>query len=161
MPGATKVMEMTDHVIRVMQGNVRLRRVPAEVPSARQCQTSANASANIEGTVNLIDPPCSDNTSDVRMITDGTEVIIVVTWKKPLIVGPMPVRNMWCAHTRNDIDPMNSEAYSASVAPQGLARADFDHVSDDAKCRQHQHVDLGVREKPEQVLPRGSDFRLR
>jgi hypothetical protein len=31
------------------------------------------------------------------MITDGIEMIIVVTWKKPLITGPMPVRNMWCA----------------------------------------------------------------
>ena len=40
-----------------------------------------------------------------RMITDGTEMIIVVVWKKALIVVPMPVRNMWCAHTMNDMNP--------------------------------------------------------
>ena len=44
------------------------------------------------------------------MTTDGIEMIIVVTWKNALIVGPMPVRNMWCAHTRNDMNPMNSAA---------------------------------------------------
>ena len=37
-------------------------------------------------------------------------MIIVVTWKNALIVGPMPVRNMWCAQTMNDMKPMKSAA---------------------------------------------------
>ncbi len=54
-----------------------------------------NASANIPGTVNRIDPPQSESRSDDTMTTDGIEMIIVVTWKNPLMAGPMPVRNMW------------------------------------------------------------------
>ena len=53
-----------------------------------------NASANSAGTVNRIDPPWSDSSSDVTKITDGIDTIIVVTWKNALIVGPMLVRNM-------------------------------------------------------------------
>ena len=48
--------------------------------------------------------------SELRMITDGIEMIIVVVWKKALIVVPMPVRNMWCAHTTNDMKPRKTVA---------------------------------------------------
>ena len=39
------------------------------------------------------------------------------------------------------------------VAPERLARVVGDDFRDDAHRRQHQHVDLGVAEEPEQVLP--------
>ena len=64
-----------------------------------------NASAKSIGVVKRIDPPHSDISSDVRMMTDGIEMIIVVVWKNALIVVPMPVRNMWCAHTSIDMNP--------------------------------------------------------
>ena len=57
-----------------------------------------------------IDPPYSDRISELRMITDGIEMIIVVAWKNALMVVPMPVRNMWCAQTTNERKPStNSE----------------------------------------------------
>ena len=40
-----------------------------------------------------------------------------------------------------------------AVAPERLARVVGDHLGDDAHRRQDQHVDLGVAEEPEQVLP--------
>ena len=52
-----------------------------------------------------IEPPHSDRNSAVRMITDGIEMIIVVVWKKVAIAVPMPVMNMWCAQTMNDMKP--------------------------------------------------------
>lgn len=47
------------------------------------------------GVVNRIDPPQSDDRSEVTSTTDGTEMIIVVTWKNVPTEVPMPVRNMW------------------------------------------------------------------
>ena len=64
-----------------------------------------NASAKSIGVVKRIDAPTSDISSAVRMTTDGIEMIIVVVWKNALIVVPMPVMNMWCAHTTNDMKP--------------------------------------------------------
>ena len=67
-----------------------------------------NASANSIGVVKRIDPPHSDRIITVRMMIDGTEMIMVVSWKKVLMAVPMPVRNMWCAHTMKDMKPRNS-----------------------------------------------------
>ena len=64
-----------------------------------------NASANSIGVVKRIDAPQSDSSSAVRITTDGIEMIIVVTWKNALMLVPMPVMNMWCAHTMNDMKP--------------------------------------------------------
>ena len=64
-----------------------------------------NASANSIGVVKRIDPPHSDRIITDRMMIDGTEMIMVVSWKKVLIAVPMPVRNMWWAHTMNDMKP--------------------------------------------------------
>ena len=44
----------------------------------------------------------------MRMITEGIEMIIVVVWKKADITVPMPVMNMWCAQTTNDMKPTKS-----------------------------------------------------
>ena len=57
------------------------------------------------GVVKRIDAPHSDSSSAVRMTTDGIEMIIVVTWKNALMDVPMPVMNMWCAQTMNDMKP--------------------------------------------------------
>ena len=67
-----------------------------------------NASANIIGVVKRIDPPHSDRIITVRMTIDGTEIIMVVSWKKVLMAVPMPVRNMWWAHTTKDMKPRNT-----------------------------------------------------
>ena len=50
-----------------------------------------------------------------RMITEGIEMIIVVVWKKALIVVPIPVRNMWCAHTMNDMNPRKTAAKTSDL----------------------------------------------
>ena len=64
-----------------------------------------NASANSIGVVKRIDAPQSDSSSAVKITTDGIEMIIVVVWKKAAMVVPMPVMNMWCAQTMNDMKP--------------------------------------------------------
>ena len=65
-------------------------------------------SANSIGVLKRIDPPHSEMISAVRITTDGIEMIIVVVWKNAAIVVPIPVMNMWCAHTMNDMNPRNS-----------------------------------------------------
>ena len=65
------------------------------------------------GVVNRIDPPYSDTKNADRMTTDGIEMIIVVVWKNALIVVPMPVMNMWCAQTTNDMKPRNTIEYTS------------------------------------------------
>ena len=52
------------------------------------------AITNSIGVLNRIDPPQSEMNMQVRMITDGIEMIIVVVWKKVAIRVPMPVRYM-------------------------------------------------------------------
>ncbi len=58
--------------------------------------------------LNRIEPPHKEINRQVRMITDGMEIIIVVAWKKVAIFVPMPVRYMWCAQTMNDRNPTTS-----------------------------------------------------
>ena len=53
-----------------------------------------NASEKSIGVLNRIEPPQREMKSAVRMMTDGIEIIIVVVWKKVLILVPMPVRYM-------------------------------------------------------------------
>src|SRR6266550_6336949 len=80
------------------------------------------ASANSIGVVNRIEAPHSDNSSAVRMTTDGIEMIIVVVWKNALMVVPIPVMNMWCAHTMNDMNPMNTTEYTRARYPHNGLR---------------------------------------
>src|SRR5206468_12455437 len=84
-----------------------------------------NASANSIGVVNRIDAPHSDNSSAVRMTTDGIEMIIVVVWKNALIVVPMPVMNMWCAQTMNDMKPRKTTEYTSARYPHNGFRVLF------------------------------------
>ena len=53
-----------------------------------------NARAKSIGVLNRIDPPHSEMNRQVRMITDGIEMMIVVVWKNVLILVPIPVRYM-------------------------------------------------------------------
>src|SRR5438046_7990265 len=88
------------------------------------------ASANSIGVVNRIDAPHSDNSSAVRMTTDGIEMIIVVVWKKALIVVPMPVMNMWCAQTTKDMNPMKITEYTSALYPHNGLRVLLAMISD-------------------------------
>src|ERR1039458_7387016 len=67
-----------------------------------------NASANSIGGLNRIEPPQSEMSRHVKMITDGMEMSIVVAWKNAEIFVPMPVKYMWCAQTMNETNPMAS-----------------------------------------------------
>ena len=62
-------------------------------------------------------PPHSEPPAHVSTITDGIEMIIVVIWKKLLSVVPMPVRNMWCAHTTSDMPPSAATARPSARSP--------------------------------------------
>ena len=66
-----------------------------------------NASANFIEVGKRIEPRQSETRSEDRIATDGIEMIIVVVWKKVAIFWPMPVKNMWCAQTMNDMKPRN------------------------------------------------------
>ena len=73
------------------------------------------ASAKHIAVVKRMAPPHSVMTRQVSTITDGTDTTIVVIWKKLLSVVPMPVRNMWCAHTTSDQPP--SAATALTISP--------------------------------------------
>ena len=64
-----------------------------------------NANAKSIGVLNRIDPPQREIKKAVKITTEGIEIIIVVVWKKALIVVPIPVMNMWCAQTIKDMNP--------------------------------------------------------
>jgi hypothetical protein len=52
-----------------------------------------------------IAPPHRVTNKQLRMITDGMLMIIVVVWKKELMAVPIPVRYMWCAQTKKETNP--------------------------------------------------------
>ena len=62
------------------------------------------------GTPIAVNPAIAD-----QITMDGTEMIIVVAWKNALIAVPMPVMNMWCAHTMNDMNPKKSTEYTSDL----------------------------------------------
>ena len=51
-----------------------------------------NASANIEGVLNRMEPLQRLMNRQVSRMTDGMEMIMVVVWKKVATLLPMPVR---------------------------------------------------------------------
>ena len=113
-PRRHDVVEVGDDVIGVVQVDVR-RRSPSGSPvSPPMPNIGRNASAKSIGVVKRIDAPQSDRSSAVRMTTDGIEMIIVVVWKNALIVVPMPVMNMWCAQTMNDMKPRKITEYTSA-----------------------------------------------
>ena len=62
--------------------------------------------------------------------------------------------NMWCAHTPRLMKPMASvAAHHDGVAKDRLARENRNHLGEDRERRQHQDVDLGMAEDPEEVHP--------
>jgi len=54
-----------------------------------------NDNANSMGVLNLIDPPYKDINNAESIITEGTDIIMVVIIKKLLMVVPIPVKNIW------------------------------------------------------------------
>ena len=73
------------------------------------------ASTNSICVLKRIDPPHNEMKKQVRMITDGIEIIIVVVWKNVLIFVPMPVKYIWCAQTMNDRKPIESTEYTSDL----------------------------------------------
>jgi hypothetical protein len=71
--------------------------------------------ANNMGVLKRMDPPQSESMKQDNIITDGTDIIMVVVWKKILIPCPIPVINIWCAHTRNDIKPRKTTEYTRDL----------------------------------------------
>ena len=74
-----------------------------------------NDNAKSIGIVKRIDPPHSDKKKTVRIITDGIEIIMVVAWKKALMVVPIPVKNIWWAQTIKDMTPRKRIAYTKDL----------------------------------------------
>ena len=67
--------------------------------------------------------------------------------------GPMPVANMWCAHTPQPRKPIAMPGeHDDRVAEQRLAREHRKDLGDDAHAREDEDVHLGMAEDPEQVL---------
>ena len=67
-----------------------------------------NAITKSIGVLNRIEPPHNEINMQLKMMTDGIEMIIVVVWKNAEMVVPMPVKYMWCAQTINDRNPTAS-----------------------------------------------------
>ena len=66
----------------------------------------------------------------------------------------MPVMYMWCAQTMKERNAEDKErADHRLVSVERLARVIRDDLRDDADARQDEHVDLRMREEPEEVLP--------
>src|SRR5579884_3671797 len=79
------------------------------------------------GTVNRIEPRQSEMIRAVAIITEGMEITMVVVWKNAVATVAMPVSHMWCAHTRNDKNPIvimekTSDLYPHSGLRELLAR---------------------------------------
>ena len=71
--------------------------------------------ANNMGVLKRMEPPQSESMKQDNIITDGTEIIMVVVWKKIDIPCPMPVINIWCAQTIKDMKPKNTTEYTRDL----------------------------------------------
>ena len=74
-----------------------------------------NARANMEAGLNRIDPFQSVINRQVRRITDGIDMIMVVVWKNVATFALIPVRYMWCAHTMKDKKPSTNSAATITL----------------------------------------------
>ena len=74
--------------------------------------------------------------------------------KKALPTQVMPTVNMWCAHTREAHEPdADGGRDHGRIAEDGFAREDRDDLVGNAEGGQHQDIDLGMAEDPEEVHP--------
>jgi len=64
-----------------------------------------------------MEPPQSEINSAVIRITDGTEIMIVVVWKKAATFAPMPVMYMWCAQTMKERKARTKSAPTIALYP--------------------------------------------
>ena len=65
----------------------------------RDQSTVFSGAAGQVGTGKRMEPPHNEIIKQVSKMTDGTEIITVVNWKKVATTVPIPVRYMWWAHT--------------------------------------------------------------
>ncbi|COG55475.1 Uncharacterised protein [Streptococcus pneumoniae] len=68
------------------------------------------ATAHIIGVVKRILPPHIVKSQLNILIPVGTAIAIVATEKIALATGPSPTVNIWCAHTINPKNPINTVA---------------------------------------------------
>ena len=73
------------------------------------------AKANMDAGLNRIDPFHSVINRQVRRITDGIDMIMVVVWKKVATFALIPVRYMWCAQTIKDRKPKTNSAATITL----------------------------------------------
>ena len=79
---------------------------------------------------------------------------MVAKTKKVLPAAPRPTVNMWCAQTLRLMKPMRDRCrHHRRIAEDGLAREDGNDLVDKGEGRQHEDVDLGMAEDPEEVHP--------
>src|ERR1051326_172139 len=76
-----------------------------------------NASAKSMGTLNRMDPPQRLKTRQLRIATDGIEITMVVVMKNMLKDVFIPLRNMWCAHTKKENSPTKFMAATMVLYP--------------------------------------------
>jgi hypothetical protein len=112
-----------------------------------------NAQAQSIGGVKRIEPPHSEMSIEVMMITEGMEISTVVVWKKVETAGA----HAGHVHVVGPDDERQETEHEHRVdhrlvAPQRLAGVDRDDFRDAGEGGQQQHVHLRVAEEPEQVL---------
>ena len=87
------IMEMRDDIIGIMQMDIRRGLAPKGSPVSPPIPNIGKKTRRTaSGTLKRIDPPQSERKRQVRIITEGIEMIIVVVWKNALMAVPMPVR---------------------------------------------------------------------
>ena len=79
-----------------MSGALKASGMPVSPPIPK---SGRKAVAQSIGEVKRIEPPQSEMMSELSTRIVGTEMMMVVSWKKALTAVPMPVRYMWCAQT--------------------------------------------------------------
>ena len=83
----------------------------------------------------------------------GMAMMIDAALKNDSARGGRPVANMWCSQTPKPSTIVAPCQRHGGVADQRPAAEDRQRLGDDAHGRQHDRVDPGMAEHPEQVLP--------
>ena len=84
----------------------------------------------------------------------GMAMTMLAALKNDSDSGGRPVANMWCTQTPKPSTMVATVASATSgVADQRPAAEGRQRIRDDAHGRQHDGVDPGMAEHPEQVLP--------
>src|SRR6266446_10014138 len=111
------------------------------------------AEANSIGTGNRIEPRQSDKSRALKIITDGTEMRMVVNEKNELTASPIPVRHVVGPNEERKKAYTENRKNHPPVTIKQFASIVCHDLGDDPHRRQDQHVNLRVDQKPKQVLP--------